>query len=101
MFSNGCNSDNDVCGETKTFLKSIVDSKYNSDEIDSFQIYPHNKNDEINVIADGVNRDKLLSSVDNDIECGSNSQNTDSGSTISNAMIDLRDNGSGWDERRL
>ena len=98
MFSNGCNLDNDLCGET--FLKSIVTST-NSDEIDSFQIYSHNKNEEINVIGDGMNRDELLSSIDNDIECGSNPQNTNSGSAISNAMIDLGDNGSGLDERML
>ena len=46
-----------------------------------------------------MNRDELLSSINNDIQYGSNPQNTDFDSAISNAMIDSRDNGSDSDER--
>ena len=64
------------------------------------RVHSHNQNDNINVVGDGMNRDELISSIDN-IECGSNSQNTDFDSAITNAMIDLHDNGHGSGERIL
>ena len=54
----------------------------------------------IAVLLDGMNPDELISSLET-IECGSNPQNTDFDSAITNAMINLHDIGSGSDERRL
>ena len=47
-----------------------------------------------------MNRDKLISSMGN-IEGGSNPQNTDSDSAITNEIIDLCDNGSSSDEKKI
>ena len=98
--SNGCNLHSGVCGEIKTFPRSVAESTYNSDEIRSYKIYTHNKNDNTTVICDDMNRHELISSIDN-IECGLNLQNTDFDAAITNEMIDSRDNGHGSDERRL
>ena len=102
VFGNGCNADSGVCGEIKTFVQSVVENinTHNSDEMDSCKVYSHNKNDNTNVIGDGMNRDELISSMDN-IECGSKPQNTDFDSANINAMINLRDNGSDSNDRRL
>ena len=48
-----------------------------------------------------MNRGELLSSIDNDIECGSNPQNTDFDGAITDAMIDLRNNGSSLHDKTL
>ena len=45
------------------------------------RVHSHNQNDNINVVGDGMNRDELISSIDN-IECGSNPQNPDFDSAI-------------------